>query len=105
LKPYKLNTGVTLQERDISDLQLTVEGLTHLFTKFLYKYATNSADIILIMLMNHLKYHYEQPIVLEHLYLIRFVVITRNNFNVYSIIYVTLTNIFTYILNRFLNYW
>lgn len=86
MRPYKSSTGVVpLQEHDISDLQVTVEGLTHLFTKLLYKDSTNSADIILSMLMTHLKYHYEQPIVLEHLYSIRFMVITLNTLNVLSI--------------------
>jgi len=74
-RPYRSSIGVSLQEHDISDLQLTVEGLTYLFKEFLYKHPTNSADIILTMLMTHLKCHYEQPNVLEHLYLIRFMVI------------------------------
>jgi len=79
LRPYKSNTGVPLLEKDAIDLQLCVEGLSKLFIVFLYKHPTTSADTILTMLISHLKYHYELPIVLEHLYLIRFMVRYKNN--------------------------
>lgn len=75
MKPYKLNTVVPLNEKDSADLKLTVDGLSNLFTKFLYKHPTNSADTTLNMLITHLKHHYEQPVVLEHLYSIRLKVI------------------------------
>lgn len=76
LRPFELNMikGSILSEHDISDLQITVAGLSKLFIKFLYKHSTTSADTILTMLITHLKQHYEQPIVLEHLYLVRLVV-------------------------------
>lgn len=74
MRPYKLNTGVPLQERDIADLQLTIEGLSKLFTKFLYNHPTSSTDTILNMLVTHLRYHYEHPVVLEQMHLVRLVV-------------------------------
>lgn len=74
LRPYTFNNEVPLQERNVVDLQLTVEGLSKLFIKFLYEHPTNSADMILTMLITHLRHHYEHPIVLEHLHLIRFMV-------------------------------
>lgn len=74
LRPFILNPVVVLQEIDIADLKLTVEGLSKLFTKFLYKHYTNSPDIILTMFITHLRYHYEQPKVLNQLYSIRLLV-------------------------------
>lgn len=74
LRPYLSNTGAPYQECNITDLQITVEGLTKLFTKFFYKYPTNSADTVLSMLVNHMRHHYEQPSILEHLCMIRIVV-------------------------------
>lgn len=74
LRPFRSHQLVNLQEHDIADLKLTVEGLSKLFTKFLYKHNTNSPDIILTMFVNHLKYHYEEPTVLEHLSSIRLLV-------------------------------
>lgn len=74
LRPYTLNLKVPLQEQNVVDLQLTVEGLSRLFIKFLYEYPNNSADMILTMLITHLRHHYEQPVVLEHMHLIRLMV-------------------------------
>lgn len=74
MRPYKSNTGTNLQERDVVDLQHTVEGLSKLFVKYLYKHPTNSAVTILNMLITHLKYHYEQPSVLGNLHSTRLVV-------------------------------
>lgn len=74
MRPYKLNINVPLQEHDAVDLQLIVEGLSKLFIKYLYKHSTNSAAAIFNMLITHLDHHYKQPIVLEHLHLVRLVV-------------------------------
>lgn len=79
MRPYKLNTGAPLQEHDIADLQLTVEGLSKLFTKFLYNHPTTSTDIILTMLITHLRHHYKQPLVLEQLHIVRLMVRLKNN--------------------------
>lgn len=68
------NTGVVLHENDVADIQITVEGLSILFSKFLYKHPTNSADIILNLLITHLRDHYERPMILEHICSIRLVV-------------------------------
>jgi len=70
----KLNTGVVLHENDVADIQITVEGLSKLFSKFLYKHPTNSADTILTLLITHLRHHYERPMILEHICSIRLVV-------------------------------
>lgn len=70
----KLNTGVVLHENDVADIQTTVEGLSKLFSKFLYKYPTTSADTILTLLITHLRHHYERPMILEHICAIRLVV-------------------------------
>lgn len=76
MRPFKLNltTSVQLQECDIIDLRSTVEGLIELFIKFLYKNSFTSAEIILTMFVTHLKHHYEQTAILEHLYIIRYLV-------------------------------
>lgn len=78
LRPYTLITSASFYEQDVVDLQETVKGLSKLFIKFLYKHSTNSADIILNMLITHMKHHYEQPTILEHLYSIRFEVSIKN---------------------------
>lgn len=79
MRPYKLNIGTPLQEHDIVDLQLTVEGLSKLFTKFLYNHPTTATDTILNMLVTHLRLHYEQPMILEQMHLVRLVVRFKNN--------------------------
>lgn len=89
LRPFKSNPKVILQELDIADLKLTVEGLSKLFTKFLYKHYTNSPDIILTMFITHLRYHYEQPMILEHLYSIRLLV------RKYNILYYFIYNVYS----------
>jgi len=70
----KLNTGVVLNENDVADIQTTVEGLSKLFSKFLYKHPTISADTTLTLLVTHLRHHYERPMLLEHICSIRLVV-------------------------------
>lgn len=78
-EPVSKEQGISLLERDILDLQLTVDGLSKLFIKFLYKYQNNSANIILSMLITHLKCHYKQPMILEHFHTIRYVVSFEHN--------------------------
>ncbi|XP_060838182.1 tuberin isoform X2 [Rhopalosiphum padi] len=70
----RFNTGVVLHENDVADIQITVEGLSILFSKFLYKHPTNSADTILNLLITHLRHHYERPMILEHISSIRLVI-------------------------------
>ncbi|VVC44066.1 Rap GTPase activating protein domain,Tuberin,Armadillo-like helical,Armadillo-type [Cinara cedri] len=71
LRPFTSNSTTPLQERNGVDLQITVEGLSKLFIKFLYECPNNSADMILTMLITHLKNHYQKKVCLEHLHLIR----------------------------------
>lgn len=70
----KLNTGIVLYEDDVVDIQTTVVGLSKLFSKFLYKHPTTTADTILTMLITHLRHHYERPMILEHICSIRLLV-------------------------------
>lgn len=71
MRPYTLNINVRLPVHEAIDLQLTVEGLSKLFVKFLYKLRTNSAVTIFNMLINHLNNHYKKPIVLEQTHFVR----------------------------------
>lgn len=76
MRPYKepaslYSESQTLQKNDTIDLQITVEGLSKLFVKFLYKHPSNSAESILKILITHLKCHYDQPLILDDIYLIR----------------------------------
>ncbi|XP_050444478.1 tuberin [Adelges cooleyi] len=74
LRPYRLNIAIPLQEHDTDDIKLTVEGLSKLFSNFLYQHSTTSAERILAMLIRHLRHHYDQPIVLDNCHSIRLMI-------------------------------